>query len=452
MQDAEPLAGLPTDILTVDPGEDGAGPTGERGAPRLRRADRAQVRMLACSLDELLPPDHAARTVWAVVQKLDTSGFEAPLLARGSDPGRAATDPKILIALWLYAATEGVGSGRELARLCEEHTAYQWILGGVSINYHTLNDFRVGHGAALDKLFTTLLTTLMHRGVVPVRRLAQDGTRVRASAGAASFHRRQTLERDLAKAREHVEALKRQQEAEVSAREQAAQERAAREHQERIEAALRALPQIEAAFEKRSPRRKAEAQERGTVPRASTTDPEARPMRMPDGGYRPAYNVQLVADTESRAIVGVKVGNNGSDMGQAPPLLDQVVERTGGKVEEVLLDGGFLHLATIDELAEKGVTVYAPVMESKNAQGGPHTARPGDSEAVAAWRTRMATPEAKAIYKERGSTIEPINGDLKTFRGLTQFTVRGLAKVTSVVLWSVLAYTLMRFGGHLLAA
>ena len=161
-------------------------------------------------LDARLPADHQARTIWRVVERLDLSAFYDGIAARGSEPGRAATDPKLLVALWLYAAVDGVGNGRKLDRLCREHDAYKWLCGGVSLNYHTLNDFRVAHEKSLDGLFTEVLTALTERGVVRIDRISQDGKRVRASAGSSSFHCEKTLRRRLKEVRAYVEELKRQ--------------------------------------------------------------------------------------------------------------------------------------------------------------------------------------------------------------------------------------------------
>ena len=178
--------------------------------PRLRRADRLQVLLRPCSLEELLPAEHPARVVWAVVSRWDLGRFLAGIKARGEVPGRAATDPLILICLWLYAYTQNTGGGRELARLCEIHPAYLWILGSVTVNYHTLNDFRVGHGQALDDLLTQMLAALTSQDLVTIERVSFDGTRTRAGAGRSSFKTRPTLERHLHDARAHVEAMKQQ--------------------------------------------------------------------------------------------------------------------------------------------------------------------------------------------------------------------------------------------------
>ena len=239
---------------------------GAEDKPRLRRPDRRQVLLEPVCLEERLPPEHPARAIWAVVEKLDLSRFEAPILARGEQPGRAATDPRLLVALWLLAHTDNVGSARALDRLCQEHDAYRWLCGGVSLNYHTLSDFRVGHGEALNALFT------------------DDGTRVRASASTGSLRRRARLEELRAQAAAHVAALQKQVEdaPAETARQRAARQRAAREREQRVSAALAAmteLEQIKADTAKNHASKK-------SPPRASTTDPQARRMRLPAGSWR----------------------------------------------------------------------------------------------------------------------------------------------------------------------
>lgn len=407
--------------------------------PRLRRPERGQVLMEPCCLEDRLPSDHPARTIWAVVEKLDLSQFYDAITARGSEPGRSTTDPRLLVALWLFAATEGLGNGRELDRLCRAHDAYRWLCGGVSLNYHTLNDFRVAHEAALDDLFTKVLATLMHHDVVTIKRISQDGTRVRASAGASSFRSRPTLEKRLAEAKAHVEALKQQaQESPAeSARRHAAQERGARERLSRLEAAIAELPKVEAA----KAALRSDKPSKKQPPRVSMTDPDARKMKMGNGGFNPAYNVQLAADTESRAIVAVEVTNEGTDNRQSEPLRQQVEQRTGRPVKEHLLDGGYLNLEVIERTETAGVQVYLPVHPNQKQSRKGKKAGPG----VTAWLNRMETPEGKTLYLKRAATSETVNADLKTYRGLLGFRVRGLAKVRCVALWSALAYNILRF-------
>jgi transposase len=418
--------------------------TAETGTLRFRRPDRAQTQLVVCALDDLVPPDHHVRMIWALVERLELSGFAESVKVREGEAGRPATDVGLMTSLWLWAATQGVGGARELARLCESHDAYKWLCGGVSVNYHTLSDFRVRHEAALDDLLTQVLGLLMAKGLVSVRRIAQDGVRVRASAGKGSFHRRPTLERALERARQQVEVLKRQREAPVgedrpSARLEAARQRAARQRQERIEEALKEMPELEAAKARHN------GKASGAAARASTTDPEARVMKMPDGGFRPAYNVELACDPTSRAIVGADVTNCGSDKAQSEPMRHQVERRSGGHVDEHLMDGGFVRLEDIDRAEAAGTKVYAPPQESGKGVD-PCTVRKDDSPAVAAWRRRMADPEGQRIYRERASTCETINGDLTQWRGLGPLLVRGLSKVRCVALWSALAYNLLHFG------
>ena len=404
-------------------------------APRLVCANRSQLLLRPTDLEATLALDHQARTMWAFVNRLDVSKFIAPIRAREGEPGRCATDPRILLTLWLYATSVGVGSAREVDRLCSEHDAYRWICGGVPMNYHSLSDFRVGHEKALDDLFTQVLAVMMSQGLVKLSRVAQDGTRVRASAGAASFRREPRLKEFLAKAKEQVEHVKRLAEDQtVTAREAAAQKRAAEERQKKIERALKELPKARAA--KQSHNEKEEA-------RVSTTDPEARVMKMGDGGFRPAYNLQFATTTNEKVIVGVDVTNIGSDRSEMTPMLKQVEERTGERPEEYLVDGGFVKLEAIEDAEKQGTKVFAPE-RIKKGEEPTHQPKPGDTPEVGAWRERMGTEEAKKIYRERCATAELVNADMKEHRGL-KIRVRGMNKVLMVGLWSALTYNLLRW-------
>jgi transposase len=393
------------------------------------------MRFVPTSLDALVEEDHRVRGVWNVVEKLDLTPFEDRIAARDHTAGRAAIDPRILVGLLLYGPSEGIGSARELARLCEEHNAYRWICGGVGVNHHTLSDFRVGHGAALDDLMTQVLAVLTHEGMVDLKRVAQDGMKVRASAGAASFRRQPSLEKCVEEARRHVEEVKQEiQEGSLSSRQAARRESVAQERLQRVEKALAELPKVREAK-----RAKDKAQSR-----ASTTDPDARVMRMGDGGYRPAYNAQFATDTKNRVIVGVGVTNRGNDYGQMPPMIRNIQKRTGKTVEEYLADGSFAKKEDIQKLTREGVTVFAPPQVSKKEGLDPCDPRERDSAEVAAWRKRMATEVAKEIYKERAATAETTNADLRIHRALDRLQVRTLPKVLCVLLWSALAYNVLR--------
>ena len=406
------------------------------GSPRLRFANRGQAEMRVCALDTLIPEDHPVRTVWAYVEGLNLSELLAEVRAVEGGAGASATDPRILLALWLYATLRGVGSARELDRRCREDIAFEWICGGVTLNYHTLADFRVGHVKLLDDLLTNSVAVLLEQELVSMERVAQDGMKVRASAGAASLRRRSRLEQFRDEATAQVETLKKELETDPTSgtrRQQAARQRAAQDRAARLHRALEQLPLVEASKP---------AKEKDKA-RVSTTDPEARVMKMGDGGFRPAYNVQLATDTQTQIITGVDVSNSGGDQGKLAPMVEQHEERYQEKPKEMLVDGGFAKKEDIDKVEQGGTTVYAPVQASKDPERDAHTPRPDDTPKVAEWRQRMATPQAKEIYKERASTAECVNAHARN-RGLYQFRVRGLAKVKAVVLLYVLAHNLMR--------
>jgi transposase len=395
--------------------------------------------MQTSSLDAMLAEDHQARVVWEYVEGLDLTCLYDSIRAVEGRPGRDPIDPQILMALWLYATLDGVGAARELDRLCEAHTAYKWICGGVSVNYHTLSDFRTANVELLDRLLTQSVAGLMLEGLVTMNRVAQDGMRVRAAAGSSSFRRGETLKRLEEEAQEQVETLRkelRDDPVAANKRQRAARERARRERQERIARARQEFSKVEQA---KRPDKKDKA-------RASTTDPEARFMKMGDGGMRPAVNVQFATDTESRIITGVDVGNVGGDMGLMSPMIEQHKDRYGQSPGEMLVDGGFASREDIDSAsrAEPPTVVYAPVQKSRKEEGkNCYERQPADTDAVAQWRQRMSTPEAKEIYKQRASTAEWSNAMARN-RGMQQFLVRGLEKVKAVVLWFALAHNLVR--------
>ena len=439
-----------------------AGRETEEGARvRLRRPERRQIAMVVQCPDDLVPTTHPVRTVAAVVAQLDVSGFCSTIKAREGVAGRDATDPELLVSLWLYACIRGIGSARELARRCEESAPFRWLCGGVSVNHRLLSDFRTDHGAALDELFTQVIASLVDKDVVRVSRVSQDGVRVRVSAGASSFRGEERLEKLLEESRKHVEQLRQQLEspehmAGVSARQKAARQRAAEEKQKRLEQALAQLPELKRKQEEaaqRAGRGKCGQQLREKVLRVSTTDPEARRMKMPNGGYNPAVNVQVATDTQSRAVLGVEVSKEGSDsVGLSEPMRQQVEQRSGGRVGQQLLDGGYLRMDDLERAHQQHVELFVPPKPAKNPanRGRELEPKPGDSQAVRAWKQRMSSEPGKQIYKERAQTSETVNGELRTYRGLTQMTVRGLDKMKCVALWCALAYNVLHFGTALL--
>lgn len=411
-----------------------------KGKPRVLKANRGQMEMRLAALDGLVGEDHKVRIVWEMVTNFDLSGFYGRIEALEGEAGRPAIDPAILVGLWLYATSEGVGSARELERLCEEHIAYQWILGGVSVNYHTLSDFRVAYEKELDGLLTKSVAALLSEGIVKLERTAQDGVRIRASAGTGSFRRRERLEGFMAEAQKRVERLKadgQKEREDISRRTQAARERAARERVKRVQKALEEIEKVE-QVKARSHKKKSEQKEA----RSSTTDSEVRMMKMPDSGFRPAYNGEFCTDVASGIVVGVAVTNQ-PDQGQMEPMLEQVQERYHKTPAEHLVDGGFATLEDIEAAFERGVQVYAPLKQVEAVPENP----PGTSRAkpkgpgVSAWLERMATDEAKQIYPQRAASIEWVNAQARN-RGLQRLLVRGMHKVKSILLWFALTHNL----------
>jgi transposase len=413
------------------------------------------------TIDELVEADHPVRAVWSYVLELDITPLYDRIRARGSLAGRPAIDPRLLVALWLHATLSGFTSARELNDLCIHHDAFRWLAGGVSVNYHTLADCRTDNPEFLEQLLKQSVEVLRQQGLIDLDRVAQDGMRVRASAGAASFRRRQTLERLLQEAQAEVQRLRQKvaatandlaaaQEAtmvptpagspelagspEPSRQQQAAAMRHAEERVERVEEALERMPELEA---KVKPNEQKE-------PRVSTTDPQATVMKMADGGYRPAYNVEYSTTCQGQVVVGVDVVTVGSDQGQLSPMLEQVNNRFGQRPQEALVDGGYAKLQDIEKVQkEMNCKVYAPVSKPKKDTVDRHEPKATDRKEVAEWRKRMATPEAKAIYRQRAATAECVNAQARN-RGLRQFLVRGLEKVKATAMWFAITHNMAR--------
>lgn len=420
-------------------------PQGSKAAPRVQTAQRRQMEWVPKSLDQMVESDHPVRAVWAFVEERDLTPLYDRIKAVEGTAGKSPIDPKILFALWMYATIRGISSGRRINELCGKSGAipFQWICGHVSVNYHTINDFRAAHPELLDQCLTESVAVLMHQGLVSLERVAQDGMRVRANASGKSFHRKPTLEECLQDAQEQVQKLKEESASAdagaSSRREQAARERAARERQERVEQALVEIEEVRETKEKRK-------KGTGETARCSTTDPEARRMKMGDGGFRPAYNVQFATTADSRVIVGVRVTNSGKDSGEMCPMLDQIEERYGERPKEALVDGGYSTKDEIQAVESSGTKVFAPVKEEakKRAKGvDPFAPMKGDSAEVAGWRQRMGTEEAQTIYRERAGIAEFSNAGCRN-RGLQQFSLRGEAKVICEALWQALASVFQR--------
>ncbi|MGH6619470.1 MAG: IS1182 family transposase [Alphaproteobacteria bacterium] len=426
-----------------------AGVERDKGAARLREPVRDQVELRIYDLDGLIGPEHPARVIWAYVETLDLGALEHSIRARRHTPGQAPASPHLLLALWLYATSDGVGSARALARLCESENAYRWLCGGVSVNHHGLSDFRVGHGDLLDRLLAEHAASLSMAGAIDLREVVQDGVRARAGAGAGSFRRRKTLKKELKKARRLVERLKREGDDDPGGsnrRIEAARERAAEDRAARVAAALDTLAAIEAERERRRKTNRTQV-EKQKEPRASTTDPEARVMKMADGGFRPAYNCQIATVAEGQIVVGLQVHATGSDRGLMKPMIGEIERCHGVRPRRLLVDGGFAKNADTEWAWDCGVAVYGPPGQSKH-KTDPYAPRPDDGPGVAAWRRRMKSPHGKSVYKRRAAG-ECINARLRNW-GLGQFTVRGREKALAVLRWFALANNIL--AGHRLTA
>ena len=226
----------------------------------------------------------------------------------------------------------------------------------------------------------------------------------------------------------------------------AARERAANERLERVEGALKLLPEVQATKKRQEKTLAQPRREKVREPRVSTSDPEAHVMHMPDGGFRPAYNVELATDVASQVIVGIAISNRGSDQGEALPMETQVHQRTDQHPKAYLMDGGFVKRDDITALEQAGVTVYAPLRPPRTTTSGRAATdpRPDDSPEVIDWRERMGTDEAKQIYKDRAATAECVNARCRQ-HGVHQFQVRGLGKILSAMLLVVITHNLLRW-------
>jgi transposase len=396
------------------------------------------------SLDQMLPADHRARQVWSFVSSLDLGPFYSDFEVTDNSPGRTAIAPEILFALWLLATLDGIGSARELARRCETDIPYLWILGTVTVNHHTLSDFRVQHAERFEQLQVDSVAALIDQEIVPLDTIAQDGMRVCASAGSSSFRRKPTLEKLQQEAQKHVDRLKQQADSESDrrdgdARRKAATERAARERQERVDEALRQHAKLS---EQREQRKKGD----GEKTRVSTTDPDARTMKMANGGYDPAYNVQFATDADSRVIVGVEVTNAGTDGGELPPMLEKLRQHYGRTPSRALVDSAYVTQESVTTAQIGGTQVISTVPRASQLEKhgkDPHSRQRSDTDEYATFRSRMAEPEYQELYKSRPSIAEFPNADCRN-RNLKQFRVRGLVKVKAVALWHALAFNFLR--------
>jgi len=422
---------------------------------RIRQAERSQTSFELVDLESLVVEDHSVRAVWSFVEGLDLQLFYDRIKARGEAPGRPATDPRILLALWLYATADGVGSARALARLCEHHTIYRWICGGVGVNHTMLSEFRLDSGEFLDGLLTRSLAALMQEGLITLDEVITDGTKVRATASRSSMRRKQTLAELEEKARTRVAELKQELEVDSAAGERRLSKRrlsAAEDRARRVAAALARHPATAPKQEKdqsegdEPPSASGKGGKKPREERVSTTDPDAPLMRMADGAVRPAYNVQVAS--ACGFVVAIEPVQRRNDRGLAPMMVAQVRLRCGKLPDRLLADTGAMTAADIVTLAQThpSIQVFSPPPARKKASKPESKARyernrAAEPQCLKQWRARMDSEEGQAAYKRRSNT-EHAHARLKN-RGFDRMLLRGLAKVRIACLLHAITHNLM---------
>ncbi len=416
--------------------------------------DRAQLRWDMVDLDSQLPDDHRARLVWAFVEGLDLSEFYERIKARDAVAGRPATDPRVVLAVWLYATLEGIGSARAIDRLCQQHAAYRWLCGGAPINHDLLAEFRRENAALLDRLLTQSVTGLIAEKLVTLEELAikpapakAGGTKVRAHAGRGSLSKSKRLESIEKAVAERVAELKSELDTDPAEPERRCKRRAlqaAEERARRVKQAQQKLAELEQEKAERAKTHPTEEAKKGE-PKVSVSDPEARLMRLPDGAAAPAWNVQVA--TANGFIVEIDPTDRRQDSGAAPGLVEKVAERCGRAPQRLLADTTAMTRDDIVKLTERhpDLTVYSPPpAERPNVTAktlcSRRWRRRHEPPAVMAWRARMASEEGQEVYRRRKLT-ERAHGIIKT-RGMTRFLVHGREKVRSVCLLQALALNL----------
>ena len=409
--------------------------------------DRAQLRWEMVDLDSQLPDDHRARVVWAFVQGMELGELYDRIKARDDVAGRPATDPQVVLAVWLYATMEGIGSARAIDRLCQQHAAYRWLCGGAPINHDLLAEFRRENAATLDCLLSQSLTGLIAEKLVRLEELMIDGTKVRAHAGRGSMSKRKRLERIEKAVAERVAELKGELDKDPAEPERRRKQRALRAAEERARRVERAHQKLAELVQEQAERAKTHAKEETEKgePKVSLSDPEARSMRLADGAVAPAWNVQVA--TANGFIVAIDPTDRRSDGGLAPGLVETIVEGSGRLPQRLLTDTTAMTQDDIVKLTERypGMTVYSPPPPERTDVTAEtlrkrHWKRRHEPPAVQAWRARMASEDGQQTYRRRKLT-ERAHGIIKN-RGMSRFLVHGREKVRAVCLLQALALNL----------
>jgi transposase len=418
---------------------------------RVREPRREGQEVVFRISEDSLPPEHPARLLWEVLGRLDLSAFMAEVKSVQGAAGGPVRSRRMLLTLWLYAFVRGIVHAREIERrLSENDIGFRWIAGDLHVSHTLLSEFLTAHHEALVTLFTDVLGVLKTEELIflPEHRVAQDGTRVHANAGSGSFRTRATLEDAREQAELHLKAiLARMDDPPLRETQQQARERGAMDVLDRVKRAAKAVEQLrEERLESR--RKSRHTKPPSTEPKASTTDPEARIMKMSQGGFAPGYNVQLAVMGSPLggpiAIVGLQLTSLGTDKGSILPMCAQVEQRTEHRVDTILVDADHLTHEELREAQTQGRTVIAPVPEhwlnTKEKQ----------DPAIERWTAQMQTEPMRYEYRTRKSLVERANAILKERFNLRQVPVRGLNKVLCVFLMAAVAVNLIQHATSLL--
>jgi transposase len=472
--------------------------------PRFKAINRQQLVMRTLDVERLVAADHPVRAIWEMMGQVDLSGFEQNIRAVEGRAGQATLEPRLLASLWVYAYSEGISSAREVSRMTEHDAGCQWLTGMMTVNHHTLSDFRVDFKEALDDLFVQVLGLLSGEGLIELKQVMQDGTKIKANAGKDTFRREERLREHLRLAEKQIQDMGDPRSDGVSRRVARAQERALREKKAKLELALEELKKV----------RQTKSKEEQSEARVSRSDPEARIMKNADSGFVPAYNVQISTDAANGIVVDVQAVQAAADWDQLIPAVERIEQRVG-PVSQEIVDAGYTNRENIVAMDERQIDLIGPEPQNPSNQrrydergiaDGFHAeafrydeeanhyvcpagktlrlttkerhagrikfkyqARPSDcqscpfrdqccpktrsrritrsedSETVKAFIAKMETEPAKEIYRKRAGVAEFVNAWIKDKIGLRQFRLRGLAKVQVECIWAVLTYNIQQW-------
>lgn len=470
--------------------------------------DRAQSRFAVLDVDALIELDHPARVLWDLSQRFTLERFENEQKSREGEAGRPCWSARLLLSVWVYSYSIGVASARAIERMMKYEPGLRWLTADQEVNHHTLSSFRVKDKEALEDVFTQLLALLDVAQMIDLKRLLQDGTKIKAVAGSGSLHRKRTLEKRVREAQKLVKKLDAEAEGEeMDKRREAAQKRAAEEGLSRAEAALKKLKERAA---------KAAAKERKKL-RVSVSEPEARKMKQGDGGYAPSYNVQVSTEAKSRVIVAIEVTTSMNDTQELMPALERIKRTCGVAPEQIIADNGYATRSNVEETAKMGVELIAPwkedeareagacarneiaaefagskfkaqaggkqlicpegkqlvvIQEKKHhgtpckiyeaaasdckgcksrkqccgTRGGPRRVeRPVESAAMKEYLKRMKKPGIKELYKKRSEIAEYPHMWMKAVKKWRRFSVRGAVKAGMEAMWVALSYNISQW-------